>query len=287
MKQNLLFLRYPITLLCFFIVSFSSCNKDEEEKKVPDVITNAVVNAGATFAEVNCRIISDGNATITSSGVCWNTSSLPTIANGHTTDGSVTGTYVSTITGLTANTTYYIRSYAVNSVGISYGNEITFTTDGYLIGQNGQGGIVFYDKGSYSDGWRYLEAATSDQSTGAEWGCDGTTMGAVYDAYGTGLMNTNLITNACSTAGIAARLCSDLDLNGYSDWYLPTKTELTEMYTKLYSYGIGSFMPASYWSSTEGPWEYYYQPWSVDFTSGNVTPMLKTEALRVRAARRF
>ena len=65
---------------------------------------------------------------MTARGVCWNTSSNPTTANSHTTDGSGTGTFVSSLTGLTPNTLYYLRAYAVNTSGTAYGDDVTFTT---------------------------------------------------------------------------------------------------------------------------------------------------------------
>ncbi len=77
--------------------------------------------------------VSGGNipaslGTITARGVCWGTAHNPTIAGNHTSDGASTGIFTSNITGLSANTTYYVRAYATNSVGISYGNEQTFHT---------------------------------------------------------------------------------------------------------------------------------------------------------------
>jgi len=72
-------------------------------------------------------ISSDGGAAVTARGVCWNTTSAPTINNFKTVNGSGTGTFTSNITGLIPGTTYYIRAYALNSAGISYGNELIFT----------------------------------------------------------------------------------------------------------------------------------------------------------------
>ena len=74
------------------------------------------------------NIISDGGLQVTSRGVCWSTSHNPTYANNHTSDNSGIGNFTSNLTGLTKNTTYYIRAYATNIAGISYGNEISFTT---------------------------------------------------------------------------------------------------------------------------------------------------------------
>jgi len=74
------------------------------------------------------NVTSGGGSTITARGVCWSTSANPTLADAHTTDGSGTGTFISTITGLTSNTTYHVRAYATNSAGTWYGNDLSFTT---------------------------------------------------------------------------------------------------------------------------------------------------------------
>lgn len=85
------------------------------------VITSATVKSGG-------NISSDGGAAVTSRGVCWNVFANPTIANNTTSDGTGPGIFGSSLTGLTANTTYYVRAYATNSAGTAYGNEISFTT---------------------------------------------------------------------------------------------------------------------------------------------------------------
>jgi uncharacterized protein (TIGR02145 family) len=95
---------------------------------LPSVTTAAVTNITQTTATSGGNVTSDGGATVTARGVCWNTSSNPTTANNYTTDGSGTGTFVSNLIGLTSNTLYYVRAYATNSVGTSYGNELSFTT---------------------------------------------------------------------------------------------------------------------------------------------------------------
>lgn len=74
------------------------------------------------------NISSDGGTAVTERGVCWSTSTNPAIEGSHTTDGTGIGSFESSLTGLTANTTYYVRAYATNSAGTEYGNEVTFTT---------------------------------------------------------------------------------------------------------------------------------------------------------------
>ncbi len=74
------------------------------------------------------EVLTDGGSAIVERGVCWSTSHNPTVNNSHTIDGAGTGTFTSTLTGLAASTTYYVRAYVVNSVGIGYGGEVSFTT---------------------------------------------------------------------------------------------------------------------------------------------------------------
>ena len=101
---------------------------DESTVTLPAVSTNAVSGITATSANCGGNITSDGGASVTAHGVCWSTSQNPSVNGSHTTDGSGTGSFTSNITGLTANTTYYVRAYATNSVGTAYGNEVSFTT---------------------------------------------------------------------------------------------------------------------------------------------------------------
>jgi len=94
----------------------------------PTVTTHFISNIGTTSATSGGDISSEGSASVTARGVCWNTSGSPTTSNSHTTDGSGIGSFSSSITGLTPGTTYYVRSYATNSINTSYGEERSFTT---------------------------------------------------------------------------------------------------------------------------------------------------------------
>lgn len=95
---------------------------------LPVVNTIAASGIGTTTATSGGGISSDGGSAVTVRGVCWNTASMPTIINNKTNDGAGSGNFSSAVGGLVANTTYYLRAYATNAVGTSYGNEITFTT---------------------------------------------------------------------------------------------------------------------------------------------------------------
>ncbi len=98
---------------------------------LPTVSTNTVTNITTTTASCGGNVTSDGGATVTARGVCWSTSQNPTVNDSHTsetTSGSGNGSFSSSITGLTSNTTYYVRAYATNSAGTAYGEQQSFTT---------------------------------------------------------------------------------------------------------------------------------------------------------------
>ena len=95
----------------------------------PLVSTGTLGSFTSTTAAVNnSNVTSDGNSTVTGRGVCWSTSPNPTISNSTSSDGTGIGLYSSSLTGLTGNTTYYVRAYATNANGTTYGIEILFTT---------------------------------------------------------------------------------------------------------------------------------------------------------------
>ena len=105
----------------------NSCIK-EFPVTLPELSTSSLTNITSTSAICGGNVISDGGDIILARGVCWSTDFNPTIDDNVTTDGSGSGSFVSNITGLTSGTYYYIRSYATNSAGTAYGNEVIFNT---------------------------------------------------------------------------------------------------------------------------------------------------------------
>ena len=95
---------------------------------IPTVTTTTVSSITSTGATSGGNVTSDGGDSITAKGVCWSTSSNPTTGDNHTNDGTGTGSFTSSITGLSPGTTYHVRAYATNSAGTSYGNDESFTT---------------------------------------------------------------------------------------------------------------------------------------------------------------
>jgi hypothetical protein len=94
----------------------------------PTVVTDAVYNITTTGAAGGGNVLDDGGDTVTERGLCWGTSPYPTTSGSSVSSGAGTGTFSGAMTALTANTTYYVRAYAVNSAGTGYGNQVSFTT---------------------------------------------------------------------------------------------------------------------------------------------------------------
>ena len=94
----------------------------------PTVTTAAISNIDKNTATGGGNVTADGGATVTARGICWSTAQNPTINDSHTTDGTGTGSFTSSMTSLEANTTYYVRAYATNSAGTAYGEQVSFTT---------------------------------------------------------------------------------------------------------------------------------------------------------------
>jgi hypothetical protein len=152
----------------------------------------------------------------------------------------------------------------------------------YTILENYGGGIVFYIDETGQHG---LIAAPTDQSTGTTWGCWITVIGT-STAIGTGQANTTAIVKGCSTDTIAAHICDDLVLNGYSDWFLPSLDELNQMYLQkvVTSNNISQMY---YWSSSECKLSYNTSAWYQHLFTGQQTGAPKGCTYNVRAIRAF
>jgi hypothetical protein len=261
---------------------------------LPTITTNAVTAITSNSATFGGAISNANGNQIMERGIVYSTSPNPTLGSNKIIIGNGIGTF-DTISGLghayphllNSNTTYYVRAYAVTENNISaYGNEVSFTT--LSVGQTGPGGgIVFFNKGNTNGGWQYLESATSDQSTGIAWGCDGTSIPGTQLTVGSGEVNTSLIVAGCNEAGFAAKLCNDLVSGGQSDWFLPSRDELNLMYKNMHLNSQGNFNTSAYyyyWSSTESG---NYGAWVKDFGSGSAGDNGKNDTYYVRAVRAF
>jgi hypothetical protein len=184
------------------------------------------------------------------------------------------------------------------------GGETDGSTDGQTGGSTSQiggtgpaGGLIFYvSVDGFSSGGvtcHYLEAAPADLESQYQWGGTGTSC-STGTAIGTGAANTaDLVTHDHSDTPhlyssdfhLAARACADYSYGGYSDWFLPSKDELAQMYTNLGAKEVGDFVSSYYWSSSEsGEYRASYQRF---FSIYSYSDFLKYQELFVRPARAF
>lgn len=243
---------------------------------IPSVATYPLYNIKGNSARAGGVIINNGGDNIISKGLCWSTQSNPTIFDNTTTS------FDETMNGLTTNTIYYVRAYATNSYGTAYGNQISFNS-GKTMGTVHAGGIVFYNDGNGNG----LVCAESNQSTGSQWGCYGYSIGGTSTAINTGMTNTNAIIARCSSNGIAARNASDLILNGFDDWFLPSKEELNLMYQNLKIHNLGGNWGDNYWSSSEYNENPSENACVQSFNDGSQGNTSKNMSFHVRAVRAF
>jgi hypothetical protein len=156
----------------------------------------------------------------------------------------------------------------------------------YKIGDTGPaGGIVFYDKGNTSGGWRYLEAAPASTEGKLKWHTSNNTVGGTKTDVGAGKENTRILAGSLSQ-GVpeAALMCVELNYGGFSDWFLPSKDELNSMYIYLKRRGLGDFSGDLYWSSSEPT---NLNAWAQSFSDGSQTLAMKFYTISVRAVRAF
>lgn len=128
-SMNYLFKIFSFCNILITVV-FYSCKKEDSIilSEAPIVITSVVRNIYRTQAECGAHMISVGSSPVTGFGICWNTTGSPTIEDNYTSDGIVTVQYGTILRYLTSNKTYYVRAYATNGTGTSYGAERKFTT---------------------------------------------------------------------------------------------------------------------------------------------------------------
>lgn len=267
-----------------------SCQKDEDYTNgIPEVTTGYIKNIKGSTADGGGSFITGFNTSVSSFGLCYGLNKNPVISDsisgGLQISVAIKGNYreevfTCELTGLIPDTTYFVKAFVVNSAGTGYGSEVSFVTLPLEVGQSYGGGIIFYLNETGKHG---LIAVANDQSDNSQW-FNGAIIrtGATGSSIGDGEANTNLIVNSLGEGNYAASFCYNLELNGYSDWFLPSKDELNLMF--LHKDLIGGFSDDFYWSSTElgegSAWEQVFNTGAQYFVN-------KNSQIRVRAIRAF
>ena len=203
----------------------------------PVLITTPLSLVTITSAASGGNIPNDGGAPITARGVCWNTSGSPTTGNSKTTDGTGLGLFTSSMTGLIANTTYYVRAYATNSSGTSYGDEaILRTFTGTLTDFDGN---VYYTVTIGTQVWMAGNLKTIKYSDGTDIPLvtDKATWGALT-APGYCWMNNDKANYKDTYGALYNYYVVDPASNGGKNvcptgWHVPTNNEWTALTTYL------------------------------------------------------
>ncbi|MBK7172309.1 MAG: DUF1566 domain-containing protein [Bacteroidales bacterium] len=289
MKKRYNIFTFQFILIITLLSYLSSCETDQSTPiaQKPTLTTAAISDITQTSAISGGNIVSDEGAAITARGVCWFTKPNPTIANFKTSDGIGDSAFTSNITGLLPGKLYHVRAYAVNSEGISYGPDRAFTTissSSLSIGDTYEGGIIFYLRGTYPDQFG-LVCAQYDQGAGVPWYSKSYIYyGTTNTGIGSGQTNTRSLVDRLGNDYYAAKYCDDLVLNGFDDWFLPSRDELGLMYTNLKINGLGNFTKLNYWSSSECD---YLSAYTQYFNSGLQSCNNKLHSYSIRAVRIF
>ena len=150
---------------------------------------------------------------------------------------------------------------------------------------NAQNYFISFDRTGITNPIDSIKIENLQQSTSLTLpGSDTLHLTGTSAALHSGLANTNAVVAACSETGIAARICAELSLNAYTDWYLPSKDELNLMFVNLKAHGLGAFTSSSYWSSTE---QTAGLAWNQYFGDGYQGAVDKPGNYSVRAIRAF
>ena len=224
--------------LALLIVACSSDDSGSNDSTAPIITLNgqAIVNVNpySTYTDAGATATDEVDGDLTSS-----------IVTSGVVNTSIEGNYI---------ITYTVSDTSGNTATAT--RQVVVVVQNIAIGQSYQGGKIAYilqsgDTGYVVGEFHGLIAATADQSSGIQWyNGDYIVTGATGTAIGTGLTNTNAIIAAQGSGSYAASIARDYNGGGYTDWFLPSKDELNQLYVNQAA--IGGFVELDYyWSSTE------------------------------------
>jgi hypothetical protein len=228
-------------------------------------VTYTVTAADATTKDYSVTVSNGNRITYSANGA---SGSVPLDANKYF-EGS-TVTVIGNTGGLSGSNSFMGWNTQADGSGTQYYARDIFTmgladvtlyaqwgtVPSYTLGSVGPaGGWIFYiNSNGAVDGWYYLEVSPYGQGS-VTWSGDVSAIGCTATDIGSGQANTTMIVNARGTGDYAAKVCADLSISNeetiFSDWFLPSKDELNQIYLNLTAQGIGNVSQLSYWSSSE------------------------------------
>ena len=259
---------------------------------LPSITTSSIVEINFYSARINCQLISDGGLQIIEKGFYLSENPQPDASNSiKILDNSNASFFSLQAENLMENKTYYVRAFAKNFAYTGLGNVLSFTTKNYYnVGDLGPaGGRIFYSKIDTIGGWNFLEAAPEDYNIPLRWSPTNVIVNNTSTDFGLGETNTSFIVNINGNNNLYSAYASyTYSLNGYSDWYLPSRGELIKMYQNLYLNGIGGLVSnGQYWSSSEDGF-YSQNAWSLKMSSNNeVNTFPKSNMFKSRFIRKL
>jgi hypothetical protein len=260
----------------------------------PSLTTTAASSTTISSFTTGGTISNDGGNLVTYRGVCWSTSSNPTINDNRILSGTGTGTFTITLSNINLSTTYYVRSFATNSAGTAYGNERIVTTSSLVAGTTYLGGKIAYIFQSGDPGYiagethgfiimnhaMGMQAAFGGYNPSTGYSYSGTSMN-----FGTGRNNTLLLYNM--TGNNASKYVYNVSYDGYNDWYIPSYNEWIKIGPNWTSLGIpyGNYQCSSEVSRENGAFFTVYN--SYGWISASLSNSGKTSLYDVIGIRNF
>jgi hypothetical protein len=277
--------------LIFIILVSVSCTENESVI-LPEILLESPESVSPVRVTLQSRLIKDGTGGIQKRGITWSLQPNPDLDDQVDEDPRLYGAYDHKIFGLQPNTTYYVRAFVQNTVGLVFSNEIVIETQpeaNYVLFDKGPGGgLIFLDMGNYESGWRYMEAIPfgNPYYNNTFWFDHQFIPIGTSSIIGSGEINSyryNQKNRSINQQG-SMQVLANFNQNGYKDWFLPSINELKEIREKLFLNELGGFESGVYWSSTEMD---DMKGWLLNFSNGQISSEYKTRSNKVIAVRLF